>query len=95
LAFAATNFTTNPQLATWVKCQRRQYKLFCQGRASNMTQERIVMLEEIGFEWALREYKVRELSECGSSTGSNNNGKGSPAPANASAASASMKASVD
>ena len=48
------NHPTNPSLAIWVKCQRRQYKLFCQGEQSNMTQERIVKLEAIGFIWNLR-----------------------------------------
>ena len=43
------------QLATWVKCQRRQYKLFCEGNiTSNMTLDRIAQLERIGFEWKLR-----------------------------------------
>lgn len=49
-----TGHPENPQLATWVKCQRRQYKLFMQGKPSNMTPDRILRLEEVGFEWALR-----------------------------------------
>ena len=49
-----SNFAPHPQLATWVKCQRRQYKLFRDGKPSNMTKERIQMLETIGFEWELR-----------------------------------------
>jgi hypothetical protein len=52
-----SNFTSNPQLATWVKCQRRQYKLYMEGKPSNMTQARIQELEDIGFEWLLRSYK--------------------------------------
>ena len=48
------NHPANPSLAIWVKCQRRQYKLFCQGEQSNMTQERIAKLESIGFIWNLR-----------------------------------------
>ena len=47
-------FLENPRLATWVKCQRRQYKLFCQGKPSNITLERIEKLQGLGFEWALR-----------------------------------------
>lgn len=49
-----SNYPSNPQLATWVKCQRRQYKLYWEGRPSNMTVERIMELEQHGFEWELR-----------------------------------------
>jgi hypothetical protein len=49
-----SNYPPNPQLATWVKCQRRQYKLYWEGRPSNMTVERIMVLERYGFEWELR-----------------------------------------
>jgi Helicase associated domain len=49
-----SNYPEQPQLATWVKCQRRQYKLYWEGRPSNMTVERIMILEKIGFEWELR-----------------------------------------
>ena len=52
-----SNFSQNPQLATWVKCQRRQYKLHMEGKPSNMTTQRIQDLESIGFEWLLRSYK--------------------------------------
>jgi hypothetical protein len=49
-----SNFPSNPQLATWVKCQRRQYKLYWDGKTSNMTLGRIAELEKLGFEWELR-----------------------------------------
>merc|ERR1712125_110275 len=42
------------QLSSWVKCQRRQYKMFKENLACNMTKERISKLEGIGFEWELR-----------------------------------------
>lgn len=39
-------------LAIWVKCQRRQYKLFISGdRRSTMTPERFARLEAAGFDW--------------------------------------------
>jgi hypothetical protein len=39
-------------LATWVKSQRRQYKLFLKGqKTSMMTTERAMKLTEIGFDW--------------------------------------------
>merc|ERR1719330_1015208 len=49
-----SNYTPNPKLATWVKCQRRQYKLYLRGSPSNITVERIRILEKAGFEWELR-----------------------------------------
>jgi hypothetical protein len=49
-----SNFPSNPQLATWVKCQRRQYKLYWDGKTSNMTLGRITELEKLDFEWELR-----------------------------------------
>lgn len=49
-----SNFAENTQLATWVKCQRRQRKLFLQGKTSNITEDRINELEKLGFEWDLR-----------------------------------------
>jgi hypothetical protein len=52
-----SNYSENSQLATWVKCQRRQYKLHVEGKASNMTPLRISSLENMGFEWELRSYK--------------------------------------
>mmetsp|Transcript_25616 Transcript_25616/g.71571 ORF Transcript_25616/g.71571 Transcript_25616/m.71571 type:complete len:591 (+) Transcript_25616:373-2145(+) len=53
-----SNYPANPQLATWVKCQRRQYKLFWEGSktSSNMTIERIAELEKLDFEWELRSH---------------------------------------
>jgi len=43
----------NQKLSVWVKCQRRQYNLFWDGRKSAMTPERIVALEKVGFEWGV------------------------------------------
>jgi len=41
----------NPTLARWVKRQRYQYKLYVEGRPSAMTEERMHLLEEMGFVW--------------------------------------------
>lgn len=46
-----TTYKENPRLATWVKCQRRQYKLFREGKPANISAERIDDLEKLGFEW--------------------------------------------
>jgi hypothetical protein len=60
-----SNYPANRQLAVWVKRQRRQYKFFWDGKASNMSKERITALETIGFEWELR---VRESKSRSSSS---------------------------
>ena len=49
-----TNYGSNPQLATWIKCQRRQYKLYFEGKTNTTTPERLAELESLGFEWELR-----------------------------------------
>ena len=49
-----STYPASPQLATWVKCQRRQYKLLRDGKTSNMTVGRIKQLEAIGFVWEVR-----------------------------------------
>jgi len=49
-----TKSSTYFKLGTWVRCQRRQYQLFADGRPSNMTQERIARLEKLGFNWKIR-----------------------------------------
>ncbi|CAJ1967310.1 unnamed protein product [Cylindrotheca closterium] len=47
-----STFSQNPQLSTWVKCQRRQYRLyFDQKASSNLTEERISALNQLGFKW--------------------------------------------
>lgn len=45
------NYRQNPELANWVKNQRRQHKLFQEGKPSNITRERIDDLNSLGFTW--------------------------------------------
>ena len=49
-----SNYPENPPLSTWVKCQRRQYKLFQLGNPCNMSLERIEALQKLGFDWISR-----------------------------------------
>jgi len=49
----------NPPLAVWVKCQRRQYKLFKRGEPCHLTPQRIQDLESIGFQWVIRSYNKK------------------------------------
>ena len=45
------HFNENESLARWVKRQRYQYKIQQEGKSSTMTDERITVLENIGFIW--------------------------------------------
>lgn len=56
-----SNYFDNPRLATWIKCQRRQYKLYVESKPSNMTPQRIQHLESLGFEWGLRSHKKQRV----------------------------------
>jgi hypothetical protein len=52
-----SNYAPNPQLAIWVKRQRRQYKFFTKGDSTTMTPYRIDRLNELGFAWDGRKPK--------------------------------------
>ena len=52
-----TKYPQNPQLAIWVKCQRRQFKLFLHGEKSHMTVDRAKMLAEADFVFNPRNLK--------------------------------------
>ena len=40
-----------PNLVNWVRYQRRQYRLLKSGKKSFINNERIVKLEDVGFQW--------------------------------------------
>eukprot|EP00980_Cylindrotheca_fusiformis_P005713 scaffold1192_cov58-Cylindrotheca_fusiformis.AAC.7 len=44
-------YSHNQKLATWVKCQRRQYQMLQQGKQSHLTLERVKLLGDAGFVW--------------------------------------------
>lgn len=60
-------YGANPALGQWVKRQRHQYKLYEQGQHSHLTQDRIKLLEMLGFIWDSHgvawEEKFHELKE--------------------------------
>jgi hypothetical protein len=60
-----TRYPENPQLAVWVKCQRRQFKLYCSEGAnrSNMTLERIAKLARVGFVFDPQDVKRKSLAK--------------------------------
>ena len=43
------NWTENPSLGIWVKFQRRQYKLRCNGENNTLTDDRVRRLHNLGF----------------------------------------------
>jgi len=67
-----SNYPRNPQLSTWCKFQRRQYKNLQRGgngagggrepTGNSLTPARIQALEDIGFQWQLRRNRTRNTS---------------------------------
>jgi hypothetical protein len=49
-----SNYKGNSSLASWTKCQRRQYRLWKEGKKANITLDRIQQLESMGFQFNLR-----------------------------------------
>ncbi|CAJ1945913.1 unnamed protein product [Cylindrotheca closterium] len=47
-------YAKNPQLGMWVRSQRREYKLLCEGQLSRLTPERYRVLDDMGFVWEPR-----------------------------------------
>lgn len=46
-----TRYQQDVQLGTWVKKQRAMYRLFREGKKSQINQERIDLMDSIGFQW--------------------------------------------
>jgi len=44
-----SNYRNNPSLSAWIRCQRRQYRLWKSGCNSTMTAQRYELLESLGF----------------------------------------------
>mmetsp|Transcript_20077 Transcript_20077/g.32415 ORF Transcript_20077/g.32415 Transcript_20077/m.32415 type:complete len:423 (+) Transcript_20077:101-1369(+) len=59
------HFAENPGLAQWVKRQRYQYKLKSEGKRSTLSDERVRLLNKIGFIWnshdAVWEERLQDL----------------------------------
>jgi hypothetical protein len=52
-----TPFPPSPQLAGWVRNQRRQSKLFLSGKRAYMNKERMIQLSSLGFDYNPRKLK--------------------------------------
>ena len=48
-------YKENPSLGQWVSTQRQEYGAKRKGTKTNITQDRISALEEVGFVWSLRD----------------------------------------
>lgn len=57
------DWVDDPSLALWVRNQRGHYKKWKNGQKSNMTEERVRNLEEIGFTWSIKKTPVRKQWE--------------------------------
>eukprot|EP00984_Skeletonema_dohrnii_P010540 scaffold4110_cov77-Skeletonema_dohrnii-CCMP3373.AAC.5 len=55
------NYPDNPQLGIWVTNQRAQYKRKLRGQSTQMTDERVDKLDEIGFVWDPFDYAWNEM----------------------------------
>jgi len=56
-------FQLNPQLAEWVKSQRRQYRRYQEGEISKMNIERMATLEKLGFRFGFQQkYSTKVFS---------------------------------
>ena len=51
-----THNKDNPSLGHWVNTQRKEYRIWSAGKRSTMNQERVKMLEDIGFAWNLQRH---------------------------------------
>ena len=49
-------FKKNRQLSNWVSTQRQEWKQLKKGQFSRMTQERIKILNDVGFVWEAQRY---------------------------------------
>ncbi|CAJ1951438.1 unnamed protein product [Cylindrotheca closterium] len=59
-----SHYAENAALSTWVKCQRRQYKLYVSGSTSStMTLERFQLLKSLGFVFDIQ--KARKFANAG------------------------------
>jgi hypothetical protein len=61
-----SKYSVNPKLGKWVSAQRYNYRLHQEGKPSAMTEERIRLLESIGFDWGTNNasWNVRFCQMC-------------------------------
>ena len=55
------HYPDNKALGKWVANQRAQYRLRREGKHSHLTEERIKLLNEVGFEWSPQDNSWNDL----------------------------------
>jgi Helicase associated domain len=65
-----TKYVPNPALGRWVSTQRSEYKIFIQtgGRSRHLTQQKIDLLNSIGFKWEMIPSRLSNSSSHSNST---------------------------
>ena len=58
-----THFQTNPKLGRWVHTQRHQRRLQLKGKKSCMTDERVELLDSLGFSWEVRPHQASRAED--------------------------------
>lgn len=56
-------YPANPSLGQWCMNQRTTFRLLREDRPSAMTPRRIALLEKIGFQWQVRDFRWEEMKE--------------------------------
>ncbi|GKY92765.1 hypothetical protein MPSEU_000246300 [Mayamaea pseudoterrestris] len=56
-------WTENVSLANWISTQRQEYKLKLKGRSNRLTEERMQMLNDVGFIWEAQRGGPRRLKK--------------------------------
>jgi len=58
-----TKFKRNPALGRWVSTQRSQNKEYMLGKATHLTDARVQLLENVGFQWTKLEESGPEVDQ--------------------------------
>ena len=61
-------YEENPQLANWVSTQRQEWKLYRSSKQSRLSDEKISMLNSIGFVWEAQRGGARKRKTCTASS---------------------------
>lgn len=62
-----SRYAPNRPLASWVRCQRRQYRNYCAGTSTTLTADRLKALEGLGFQFVIRPKALEKALQGGSS----------------------------
>lgn len=77
-----TSYSINAKLGTWVHHQRRQYRKWQNGELTHITNERVELLDRIGFLWKIRPQSSSDDEEAESSSTTTSHDIIEPTPLN-------------